>query len=166
MNEFEFIALYGVEFGAKDNQTVYPDYTSSHFRINFMTPGHSEQDVRIGISTMAFVMDKTIALRLFSADDTLLYETNRSFSFFVNKDGVDPKPLLVRDDTHGGQQYEVPRETHLLPFTRYALECERTKGHSANQPLGIIHVSNDFNQELYGIRMPMGGVDGIWTPLD
>ncbi len=165
MNEFEFTDVYdGKHFGDRDNSVAYPDALTSHWRINFDTPGHSEEDVRMGIPMMGWIMDKTIALRLFDSDDKLLYEHNRMFSFFVNEDGVDPKPRWVRDGTQR-MPYQVPRDTHLLPFNRYSLEVERTRGHSNYNPIGIIHQSADFNEELYGIAMPFGGVPGIWRPL-
>ena len=44
------------------------------------------------------------------------------FTSFVSETGAadeDPKPQLVRDDTHGGQQYEVNRETGHAANTVY-----------------------------------------------
>ena len=164
MRIFDFEELFNFSFGEKDSKTVCPDIGSDRkFGIRIRTPNHSEEDVRLGIPMMAFVFNKNMMLTM-SRDGVALYESNRDLSFFVNKDGVDPKPLKVRDDTHGGEEYEVPRETHLMPDSEYLYTME--DNHSSNQ-MAVTYYGTDVDEEDYsnGVPLPHNGVDGIWFPL-
>lgn len=158
---YTFREVFGFDFGEQRNVTKYPDDNANVVEVEFTTPAHSEEDVRFSISTMAYVMDKTISLQILFGGH-VLYSDNRSISVFVNDTGVDPKPPKVRDDTHNGEEYEVPRETHLLPNTTYIYRIT-----SRSTPVPISYYGTDTgNETLYGIEMSHEGVDGIWFPKD
>lgn len=166
-NQVKFEDVYGVEFGAASNLMKYPDPDNNEFEMEINTPNHSEEDVRIAISTMSsvFFRDK-MKLELWDGD-LLLYESNRGFSFFINKSGIDP---WSEKGTGDNRRPRIPRETHLEPAHKYRLRGYRTFGATDKNPIDLIHISNDKNEVKYGpdnivdigTRMTFGPLKGTF----
>ena len=68
--------------------------------------------------------------------DEVMYTSNRSFSMFVNTDGVDPKGNMPTG--HPGVQRKT-RYQHLLPSHNYKLRVSRTSGASSKSPIKITY---------------------------
>ena len=162
MSTFKFEDVYDCSFGDQKSAKASPAVDANSYDIDFITPSNSEDDVRFSISTMLFVMDKNIRLSILH-DGVELYHDNRSLSMFVNQSGVDPKPLKVRDDTHGGQEYEVNRTTHLLPNTWYTYRIWASR----RTHLTTYYTGLPTEDEIqYGVPKMHEGQPGYWFPKE
>lgn len=164
MKTYDFKELFGFEFGERRNVTVYPKDAGNEFMIMFKTPSHSEEDVRLSLPTMAFVFNQNILLETVM-DNKVLYTDNRSFSYFVNKDGVDPK--FGRPSGHPFVDIKI-RDTHLEPNTWYGFHYKRAGSASAaaRNPAAIQYFGTDKNEVAFSDSVPMtfGGITGFFVP--
>ncbi len=151
-----FEELYGFKFGKRIMAKVYPDRESSDFSFEFTTPNNSEEDVRFFLNSTLWRLAGNIELSVWDGDEKL-FSDNRSLSMFVNKDGVDPKPIRT---SHLGTT--KPRTTHLLPNKTYKLHVYRER-HADNQPIGITYYGTDKNEVQYESMeeafLTIGGVE-------
>lgn len=165
MKIFDFEELFGCEFGTRDNLTKYPDVGDDReFGIRIVTPNHPEDDVRLGVSTMAFVFNKNFEL-VMTKDGEELYESNLQLSFFVNLDPEDPAPRTVRDGSQK-EPYIVSRETHLMPNTEYIYIM---RDYNTNNPMGVVYHGLDSDEDIEsynGLPLDLNGVPGIWYPTN
>ena len=162
MSTHKFEEVFGCNFGDKRKESGSPAPEANTYDVAFKTPSNSEDDVRFSISTMLFVHDKNIKLSVLK-DGHELFSDNRSLSMFVNKTGIDPKPLKVRDDTHGGQEYEVNRTTHLFPNSLYTFRIYANK----RNRLTSYYSGLDTKDEIeYGVPVVHEGEAGLWFPKD
>lgn len=164
MNTFNFTDVYDVLFGADTKIKQYPDPDATDFEIDFVTPSHTEEDVRFSVSTMEYVFHRdNIKLDIMDGD-TVLYTSNRSFSMFVNLDGVDPK--AGRPSGHPNVS-PITRKEHLLPSHKYTLRV-----HSVHKPISITYSGTNINEVELGtgmggsIEMTLAGVAGMFVPND
>lgn len=168
MNRYNFVDVFGVPFGHRGKITEYPDRDHNEFEIDFITPSNSEEDVRFGISTMAFVFFKDQLIMEILDGDKVLYTSNRSFSMFVNLDGIDPK--AGRPTGHPNMPPLKGREGHLLPSHKYTLRVHRTFGPTDKNPISIIYSGTDMNEVEFdteyteSVPMTFAGVDGFFVP--
>ena len=166
-NEYKFEDVYGVPFGTRGKISEYPDRDNNEFEIEFTTPNNSEEDVRFEVGMMTYVYFKDqLELQILDGGD-VLYESNRAFSMFVNKDGVDPK--AGKPTGHPGIAPPDARDTHLLPNHTYKLRVSRSFGASANNPISITYYATDDNQidygsDIEGVPMTFNGVTGMFVP--
>lgn len=168
MNKYNFADVYGVAFGHRGKITEYPDREHNEFEIDFLTPSHSEEDVRFEVSTMAFVFFKDQLVLEILDGDKVLYTSNRGFSMFVNLDGVDPKS--GKPTGHPNIPPPQGREGHLLPSHKYTLRVRRTFGPTNKNPISITYYGTDMNEVEFGtdivesVPMSFAGVDGVFIP--
>ena len=162
MSKFQFEDVYDCSFGDQQKSWANPAPDSNTYDVDFVTPSNSEDDVRFNISTMLFVHDKNIRLSILH-DGVELYHDNRSLSMFVNRTGIDPKPLKVRDGTHGGAEYEVARTTHLLPNKKYTFRIWASRRTNLTTYYTGLATEDEIQ---YGTPMQYDGIDGYWFPKD
>ena len=167
MKIYDFTDLFDFAWGDRENKTAnitdLPE-GDREFGVRFTTPNNSEEDVRMGIPMMAFVMNKNTELELRRHDKVMYSDENSNFSFFVNHDGKDPKPTQLRDNTTPEVQF-IDRETHLFPNTEYVYVQRNTT--TNNQP-AVVYQSSAWDDEsvIYGgTPHTLDGVDGIWFSL-
>ena len=131
---YDFEQEYGFEFGERKNKPV--NFEDLEVNGSFVTPMNRVDEVSFDIcdsngitgNRVLIVADHPVPQL---GDDGIVgiqdlrepdasggYEVAR-LSMFVNDTAEDPKPPLVRDNTHGGRPYEVPRDTWLQPGRKY-----------------------------------------------
>lgn len=154
-NKYKFEDVYGFPFGTRNNVTVYPDKENNEFEISFVTPNHSEEDVRFAFSGMSYVFFRNILRMEVWDGGVLLYETNRSLSMFVNNTGIDPWSEVKTGDKRIPR---VPRTTHLQPGHEYTLKVYRTVGASPKNPIPLQYYGTDANEIEYGPSLPTEGI--------
>lgn len=167
MKTLKFEDVYGVKFGVRANMTKYPDRTTSEFDIEFTTPNHDESDVRFTLPLMAFVMNKLMIMQIMDGED-VLYQTNRSFSMFINDSGEDPKAGAA-----SGHKYITikPRDTWLKKNHKYKLRVVRPQGHDDRMPIGMTYQSLDVDapepvevEAEKTLDITIAGQAGVWIP--
>ena len=135
-NKYKFKAIFGVLFGARGKISRYPDVDNNEFTIDFKTPARSLKDVRFTVNLMTFLFFRNKLQLEILDDDKVLYTSNRSFSMFVNTDGVDPKGNMPTG--HPGIARKT-RYQHLLPSHKYTLRVSRTSCASSKSPIKITY---------------------------